>query len=527
MKRLVLVGSVLCTGTLVAALSVSDIYSDHMVLQRGREIPVWGKGTPGEKVEVAFAGCVRTAVVGTNGAWEVRLSPQLACTHPRELSVRGCGTTLAFSDVLVGDVWLVSGQSNAEMNFGDGVAEGDRAKAESAHYPNVRAVKCIRERSLLPTETVSCRRWVVADAKTLDGITAEGYYMARELNARTGIPIGILDNNWGGCRIEPYLSLQAMANVPSLAETYRKAAEQASRLQSGYWKKKVFAAQEGFADWGRRYERRRQSGEEVLSVPCVWHPFNSDYCGQYNAMIHPLARFPIAGATWYQGCSNQGDGEAYAEKLQALAACWRKTWGYEFPFYVVQLASFSENRNGPAGGEGFAPVRNAQLKGARRIPKSGLAVTIDIGNAADIHPKNKRDVGYRLALWARRDVYGEKELVVSGPVYRDLRNVGDGLVLRFDSTGGGLLAGSRNPDVPGARPVRDPGGRLDGFAVAGADRKWVWAEARVRGDEVVVSSKDVPHPVAVRYAYRANPMGGRFLYNAEGLPASPFRSDDW
>lgn len=527
MKRLVALGSVLCVKTLAVALTVSDIYSDHMVLQRGREIPVWGKATPGENVRVRFAGCERTAQADAKGAWEVRLPAMAMRAEPGVLQVDGARDVRRFQDVLVGDVWLVSGQSNAEMNFGDGVTGGNADKARAKDYPCVRAVKFLHERALLPDATVVCGGWVVAEAATLDGITAEGYYMARELNARTGVPIGILDNNWGGCRLEPYLPLEAMSGVPGLESMHAKAKEQASRLASGYWKKKAFAAQDAFIAWAKRIERRKAAGEEVLNVPAVWHPFNTDYCGQYNAMIHPITRFPIAGATWYQGCSNANDGESYLPKLQALAASWRKAWGYEFPFYIVQLASFMEPTNDPAGGNGYAPIRNAQRKGAMTIPRSGLAVTIDIGNAKDIHPKNKRDVGYRLALWARRDVYGEKGLVVSGPVYRDMRAEGNRLVLRFDSTGDGLVAGRRNPDEPGARPVPDPDGRLDGFAVAGADRKWVWADAKIEGNDVVVSAKGVPNPVAVRYAYRANPMGGRLLYNSEGLPASPFRSDDW
>lgn len=520
--------SVLLVGRISwAGLSVCEIFSDHMVLQRDRDVPVWGRASSGDRVEVAFAGRVVKTVADGKGDWQVTLPAMKWNARPGRLVVRGADRTIRFEDVLVGDVWLVSGQSNAEMNFADGVIGGDEAKARAKNHPCVRAVKFRHERALIPDRHVSCGPWVVADAGSLDGISAEGYYMARELNARTGIPMGILDNNWGGCRIEPYLSVEAMAKVPSLSAMHAKAVEQKTRLESGYWRKKVFAAQDEFIAWSRRIADRRTAGDEPLNVPCIWHPFNSDLCGQYNAMIAPVTRFPIAGATWYQGCSNHSDGEGYAEKLCALVDCWRAAWGYEFPFYIVQLASFMPKTADPAGGDGYAKIRNAQFRCARKIARSGLAVAIDIGNAENIHPKNKYDIGYRLSLWARRDVYGERNLVVSGPLYRDFKVEGAQLRIRFDHVGGGLLAGERGPDEPGAKPRATPDGRLRGFAIAGADRKWSWADAVIDGPDVLVSSRQVKAPVAVRYAFRGNPMGDCNLYNAEGLPASPFRSDDW
>lgn len=528
MKSLVAVSTVLVAATAVAEVSVSALFSDHMVLQRDREVPVWGKASPGEPVAVRFAGREVRVTATSDGEWEARLPPNGWTTTPQELRVKGETGECCFRDVLIGDVWLVSGQSNAEYNFGRGVVGGEKAKQESAKYPNIRAVKFNHERSVWPERVVGCAEWKVADAKSLDGITAEGYFMARELNAKTGIPIGILDNNWGGCRIDAYLSLDALAAEPELAGLHRKAAEQANWLKSKWWRDKVVKAQDEYVAWVESLKRGRSTAGEVGFLPSIWHQFNTELCGQYNAMIAPLLRFPIAGATWYQGCSNEKDGDClYYHKLMALVSCWRKGWGYEFPFYIVQLASYTDKTDDPAGGNGFAGVRNAQLKASKALARSGLAVAIDVGNAKDIHPKNKYDIGYRLSLWARRDVYGEKGLVVSGPLFKGIK-VEEGRVrVKFDYVGSGLVVGVRDADVPGMKPTAPADGRLHGFAVAGEDKKWQWADARIDGNDVVVSSALVRKPVAVRYAYRANPMGESTLYNREGLPAAPFRSDDW
>lgn len=206
---------------------------------------------------------------------------------------------------------------------------------------------------------------------------------------------------------------------------------------------------------------------------------------------------------------------------------WRTSWGEDFPFYIVQLSSFGEPTDDPAGGNGYARTREAQRAVAGRVARCGLVVTTDIGNAKDIHPKNKLDVALRLSRWALRDVYGRKELVVSGPIFRTARREGKRLRIQFDHVGSGLVAAEKDPDAPGRAPVESADWKLKGFAVAGSDRKWHWAEAVVDGTNVLCESSAVPEPIAVRYAYRANPLGRGNLYNKEGLPAAPFRSDEW
>ena len=243
----------------------------------------------------------------------------------------------------------------------------------------------------------------------------------------------------------------------------------------------------------------------------------------YNGMINPVVPYGIKGAIWYQGESNGGEGDSYYHKMRALIGGWRKVWNQgDFPFYHVQLANWQKPNDNPAGGDGWAKVRMAQLQ-SLQIPNTGMAVSIDIGDAADIHPKNKFDVGERLALWALRDNYGKKDLVVSGPLYKSMKVDGNKIRVSFDHAGSGLMVGKKDGRNP---TVEDKGGKLKRFAIAGEDKKWVWADAVIDGAAVVVSSPDVAKPVAVRYAFTMNPEGCN-LYNKEGLPASPFRTDEW
>jgi sialate O-acetylesterase len=241
-------------------------------------------------------------------------------------------------------------------------------------------------------------------------------------------------------------------------------------------------------------------------------------------MISPIIRVPITGALWYQGESNGGDDDIYYHKMRALIGGWRSLWKQgDFPFYFVQLANFTTVSTNPAGGDGYAKIRNAQTK-SMSIPHTGMATIIDIGEANDIHPKNKQDVGKRLSLWALKNDYGKKDITVtSGPMFKSIAVEGNKIRITFDSIGSGLFVGQKN----GRNPViEDIGGKLQRFAIAGEDKNWVWADAVIEGDNVVVSSDKVPAPVAVRYAYAANPAGCN-LYNKENLPAVPFRSDNW
>lgn len=511
--------SAFCISFCAAISALADacpngIFSSHMVLQRGRPVPVWGAAAPGEPVSVSFAGVSHQTTADDRGRWEVSLPAMAWSAEPRELIVAGRTNKVVIADVLVGDVWLIGGQSNAEMaiggSWGVGGAAQAEAEAKAADFPNIRHVKFRHEKAQFPQDgEPCCGNWQAADSKAFANITAMGYYFVRELNAKTGIPMGILDDNWSGCAIEPFVNDAGIAAVPEIA------AEQAERLRR---------TREKLVEWAGRITAAQASGDYGQTGPM---PEVSGWTQMYNAMVAPVTKFPIAGATWYQGCANGGDSEFYVKKLEALATGWRAAWGYEFPFYIVQLASYNAKTTDPAGGNGYARVRNAQRIALQSIPKCGLAVAIDIGNATNIHPKNKLDVGLRLARWALRDVYGDKGIVVSGPLYNSMSVEGDSIRIAFDYAGSGLVTAEKDPNAGGVAPVETPGAELRGFAIAGSDKRWVWAKARIDGNTVVVSADDVKAPVAVRYAHRANPMGDCNLYNREGLPASPFRTDDW
>ena len=511
-QQMVLAVASVAAVSALADVSLSGIFSSNMVLQRGRAVPVWGKAEPGEKVTVTFDGKTAEATADAKGRWTATLPAMDVVKEGKELSVKG-KNEIVLKNVLVGDVWLVSGQSNSEMNFHWGIVDGDAEMSRAKDFPNIRATKFQHESRPIEIKYRTCNLpWVVADTVgSVKGITAMGYFFARDINERTGVPIGLLDDNWSGSEIEPFISPRGLAHTKGFEKEAEKLVEYREKEVLGWFRQALRSLETGDDDYPSKMPR------EML------------YARQYNAMIAPIVRFPIAGALWYQGCSNGNEGMSYANKLLALVNGWRKDWGYDFPFYVVQLASFMAKTADPAGGNGYARIRNAmRIATQTMIPKSGLAVAIDIGNDKDIHPKNKQDVGTRLARWARRDVYGEKDLVVSGPLYKSMK-VEDGKVrISFDHVGKGLAIAKKDPNKPGM-PEFESGleAKLKGFAIAGEDKRWYWAKAEIKGKDVVVSAEEVPNPVAVRYAFRANPMGDCNLYNKEGLPASPFRTDNW
>lgn len=511
MKRLMMALVAAAMLPVLGEVSLSGIFSSNMVLQRGKNVPVWGKAAPSEKITVSFNGKTAETTADEKGSWTAVLPAMDVVKEGKELLVRGANEII-LKNVLVGDVWLVSGQSNGEMNFHWGIVNGDAEMARAKDFPNIRATKFLHETSPIEIKFRTCNLpWVVADTiGSVKGVTAMGYFFARDINERTGIPIGLLDDTWSGSEIEPFISQRGLTDTNGFEEEAKKVAD--SRVQTLEWFRQAIRSLE------------QDDGDYPNKLPVA--PF---YTRQYNAMIAPIIRFPIAGALWYQGCSNANNWRRYSDKLQALVNGWRVDWGYDFPFYVVQLASFMAKTDDPAGGNGYAPIREEmRIAVQTMIPKSGLVVAIDIGNEKDIHPKNKQDVGTRLARWARRDVYGEKNLVVAGPLYKSMK-VEDGKVrISFEYVGSGLAIAKKNPDQPGMPEFdNDFKAKLKGFAIAGDDKRWYWAKAEINGKDVIVSAEEVPNPVAVRYAFRANPMGDCNLYNKEGLPASPFRTDNW
>lgn len=475
-----------------ANVTLHGLFTDHMVLQRDMPLAVYGKADPGEKVTVSFAGQTRSATADQEGKWALALDAMKACAHPAAMTVEG-RNKLTLDDIVVGDVWVCSGQSN--MDFTPGAYDGPY-DVKDFDVPLLRQFQVANVQSVRPESEVKgnaqmCKNgwWMRCSRETGNHFTAVGLYFGRKLQLETGIPIGLIKASWNASAIQPWIPVEAMASVPELASERMKAAEKA--------------------------------GEPIVREDL------SRYSSMYNGMIHPLIHFPIKGVIWYQGEANAGDADNYYPMMRAMVGGWRKAWNQgDFPFYYVQLAAFQRPNPEPAGGDGWAKFRAVQLK-CLTIPNSGMAVAIDladIGRPDDIHPKDKKSVGERLALWALAKDYGRKDLVYSGPLYEGMK-IEDGKIrIFFDGVGSGLKIATRKG---GFQPLVDePGGKLRRFAIAGADKKWVWADAVIDGATVVVSSPDVPKPVTVRYAYSMCPEGCN-LYNQEGLPASPFRTDKW
>ncbi|WP_439629571.1 sialate O-acetylesterase [Gemmata sp.] len=504
---------VLATGPTAEAradVHLPALFADHAVLQRDRPLPVWGWADPGEKVSVKLGAGAGEAVAGKDGRWQVTLESQPVSKAALTLTVAGKNTVVV-RDVLLGDVWLCSGQSNMSISLGGFLAApGVKDDVAAADYPLVRQFGVLEHFADAPQTDVT-GEWLACTPRTAGRFSAVAFYFARRVHAETGVPIGILRSAKGSTRIECWLSQDTLLNTKELEPFAR-----AMRESLAQWDRDKEAAAKGGVKQNVPGFPPYPFGEKVRRPRCVT---------LHNGMVAPLAPFALRGAIWYQGEGNASDpktAQEYAVRLRSLIRDWRRLFGGDdLPFYVVQLPGYREPSDAPAGGDAWAHLRESQRR-CLTLPRTGLAVTLDIGEAGDIHPRNKADVGDRLARLALADVYGKK-VVPSGPLFRGLRVDGDKTVVEFDHVGAGLMVGRKDGRKP-VEEVRD--GTLGRFAVAGKDKKWYWADARIVGGTVVCTHPDVPNPVAVRYAFSANPAGAN-LYNRDGLPASPFRSDDW
>lgn len=469
-----------CAPGLHAQLTLPPVLGDGMVLQRGMANPIWGTAQPGSKVEVSFAGQEKSTAVDEAGRWTLELDPLDASRDGRELQIRVGEELRRIRDVLVGEVWICSGQSNMEWSIR--ASTNRDAEIQNARYPRMRLFNVPGHTTAARPQRAGRGRWQVCQPAAASGFSAVGYYFGRRLLHELDVPVGLIGVNWGGTRIEPWIPPQTFAGFPELQR-------EAARV-------KAIAGTD-----------KKVGAREPAAI--------------YNSMVHPLVPFAARGAIWYQGESNGSEGVSYFHKTRALVQGWRECFNPDLAFYWVQLANFRKPNQDPAGGDGWAKLREAQRR-ALSIEHTGMAVTIDIGDARDIHPRNKQDVGWRLAQWALHQTYGRDKLVPSGPLYKSHKLEGNAIRVSFDHVGTGLMVGLKRGLDP-TRAVKQP---LRRFAIAGADRKWHWAEAVIDGREVLVRSKEVPEPVAVRYAFSTNPEGAN-LYNKQGLPASPFRTDDW
>ncbi|HET9984140.1 MAG TPA: sialate O-acetylesterase [Longimicrobiales bacterium] len=625
------------------ALRLSPLFTDGVVLQRDAALPVWGSATPGAAVTVTFRGTSRAVRADASGAWRALLPPQPA-GGPYELTISAADSTVTLRDVLVGDVWVASGQSNMEFPLAQ--ARNGREAAAAAHDSLLRQFFVPHAWSPAPKSELEGGPWRPADARHAGDFTAVGYFFARDLRRALGVPIGIIHTSWGGANVESWLgaagqglSRSAVDSIVAADRSYTARIRDTLRARlgalptvdsglvagravwadpalddaswatlpvPGSWETAGYPGMDGVAwyratfelapgeagrplrlvlgtiddddvTWVNGVEVGRttgydvprgyaipaaavHAGRNVLAVRVVdgggeggiigrRGPVYLDVGGErralagpwrfrvavvetkpdgqrinkiptylYNAMLHPILGYPIKGVIWYQGESNANNDEqaaAYRRLMADLVTSWRKEWtgdgGRPFPFLWVQLPNYGPVDTVPPAHAGWATLRESQAA-ALALPNTGQAIAIDVGEAGNLHPTDKETVGRRLALVARKVAYGE-DVEASGPTYRRFA-VHDGRVtIEFDHAAGGLV--SKAPD-----------GKIGGFAVAGADRRWVRADARIDGDRVVVWSDRVPRPVAVRYAWSNSPAG-LSLYNRADLPAAPFRTDDW
>jgi len=625
------------------ALRLPRLISDGMVLQRDKDIKIWGWALPGETVTVSFMGQTYSSTADAKGKWEVLL-PKLPAGGPHSMEITASQQRIIVKDILIGDVWVCSGQSNMVIPM---ERVKDIYEDEIAHCDN----PLIRQFTVPdrydfngPREDLDGGIWEPLNADTVLRFSAVGYFFAKALFAKYGIPIGLIKACVGGTPIEAWMSEEVVRQFPGNMEIveqlrvdgYIDSIKQMEEAKVRAWYESIdendkgiqkdhvpwFAPEYDASDWARvklpaswkemgldsvkgavwfrkeidvpafmagkpaklymgtivdsdrtyvngvlvgstsyRYPPRKyevpagllKAGKNVITVRVISNDGNGEFVkgkiyklfghgyeinlegewqyrvgaaideplptvtffqykptGLFNGMIAPLLNYGIKGVIWYQGESNTDDPKGYCEKFCAMIADWRKKWGQgDFPFLYVQLANFMEAKDQPSESQ-WAQLREEQRR-ALCLPNTGMAVAIDLGEWNDLHPLNKKDVGERLALLARKLAYGEKDLVASGPLYKSMRVEGNKAIIEFSNIGSGLM-------VKG-------GGQLKHFAIAGRDKKFVWAKAIIEDDRVVVWHDDIPNPVAVRYAWADNPEGAN-LYNREGLPASPFTTEE-
>ncbi len=619
-------------------LRLASVFGDHMVIQQGIHAPVWGIAAPGSDIKVEFAGYTTYAKADRNGKWMVRM-PILDYGGPYDMKISGEDAVI-LKDVMVGEVWLASGQSNMEWTIGAGVGPNTGEEINSAVFPGIRYFNVPRKTAIIPLQDFEPQKWQQVTPSNIKNLSAVAYFFARDLHQHKKVAVGIISSSWGATSAEAWMSAEMLAAHPDFTERVKsldrnpdtwaafvaqnlknessrdslaKAANEGIRLKVHYpefndsdWKKataplefsniglpgywglawfrKSFAIPAGIREKelelslammckdavvylngkevGRAANANGQvkfaiptrllrSGNNLLAIrmyvnwgngriganenkPVLksasgkmniqidgdwrfsstvetalpgWQNFYNNITVQYNARIAPLIPYGIKGVIWYQGENNAGKAYQYQTLFPMMIEDWRTRWGQGYmPFLFVQLANFKAKKDKPSDDD-WAELREAQAK-TLRCPNTGMACAIDIGDAEDIHPKNKLDAGKRLYLAARHIAYDE-DIVYSGPVYESMKVEGDKIRIRFSSTGKGLLV---------------KGDKLKGFSIAADNEEFVWANAVVEGNEVVVSSSDIKAPVAVRYSWASNPDGN--LYNADGLPAVPFRTDN-
>ncbi|MBR4995937.1 MAG: 9-O-acetylesterase [Alistipes sp.] len=653
--RILILSLVLSIALLLPAaakIELCPLFTDNMVLQQKSDAPVWGKAEPNATITVttSWNKASYTASAEADGKWMVKVRTPKA-GGPYTMTISEAGESITLKNILIGEVWLCSGQSNMQMPVSGSwakVTNHEQEVQDAAKYPKIRLIGVERMTSSKPEDnfTTYGDGWMVCSPESIAEFSATAYFFGREIHLKQGVPVGLIHSSWGGTVIEAWMTKDALQGVKDLGtqaemvsgwpvEREERRAKSQGAVEA--WNRlattfdAVYAEMDDFkepkyddsrwdniklpgnieqiyrgfdghvlvrksidipAEWaGKSLTMRIQgvddkdvtyfNGQKIgensgwnrsrsytipaelvkegkvivairimdtsgnggipgndqsfyiedaegkrLSLAGEWkskreadyslmpakpvNMYNEPYWSTvlYNAMISPLVPYAIKGAIWYQGCSNDDRAYQYQDLMKLLIADWRAQWGYNFPFYITQLANYTALQTKPTEST-WAELREAQTMAAQLVPNTGMAVTIDIGEAGDIHPRNKQEVGRRLALQALNKTYG-MAIECSGPMFDSYEVDGEIIRIKFSSTAKGLVV---------------KGDKLEGFTIAGADHKFHWAEAKIVGDCVEVSCKDVPRPLAVRYAWAHNPLGN--LYNTAGLPASPFRTDSW
>jgi sialate O-acetylesterase len=493
-----------------ADVSLNNMFGDHMVLQQGIKNKVWGKADPGESVTVTLGGQSKSATAGPDGAWHVLLDPVMEYGGPHTLTVKG-KNTVTFNDVLIGEVWVCSGQSNMQWSVNQS-NDPDLEKA-AAKFPNIRLIS-VPQVGIQEPQWNFNGRWAPCTPETVGGFSAVGYFFGRQLHQTLGVPIGLINNAWGGSAAEAWVKRDKLAAHPVLKVLHEKWQKEEANFETA---KAEF--EKKMAEWTASATKAKAEGKpEPGGKP--QHPDarmkgNARPGNIHSGVLTPSVGYGIKGAIWYQGESNAGRAYQYRELFPFMIQSWRDEWGLgDFPFYWVQLADYLAEKPEPAE-SAWAELREAQTMTMKKLPNTGEAVIIDIGEGKDIHPKNKQDVAQRLARWALAETYKVPGIAARSPLYKGMEKQGSKIVLSFDNVG--TKAGDWRPfDVP--EPI--------GFTIAGAEKKFVPAKAVILPDgRIEVSSEAVTEPVAVRYAWADNPVCN--MYSAAGLPLTPFRTDDF
>lgn len=503
------------SATSLSALDLNPLFTDHAVLQQELPVPVWGTAKPGEKVTVTFGDQEKSAEADADGKWMVVLDPLTASADPAKLTAKAGDESATISDILVGEVWVGSGQSNMGLTVSRSITAEETVEAASkGEFKNLRLFKVPVKGEDDRQSTVNAK-WALPTPETVPGFSAAAFYFGAKLAKDRNVPVGMIQSANGGTNAFSWINNDTRDSDP-VAETIRTywaetvknhpKAMKAYEVALAKWKEKAAAAKKAKEKFDQRAPR------EPLGPTHVKRP-----SGHYNAMVAPLEPYAIRGVIWYQGEANSRMPfyPGYKDLMLALVEDWRADWATasngnverrDFPFYLVQLPNF-------AGGdaEGWPAIREQMLKFWQDGENTGMVVTIDKGDPKDIHPQDKKPVGERLAAFARANTYGE-DIVFSGPIFDTIQIEGNKAVVSFRYTGSGLSSTDGKP--------------LKYFEIAGADGKFVPATAEIDGDKLVVSSPAVAEPRAVRYAWVNNPEDPNFA-NKDGFPASPFRTDSW